>query len=141
MMVVDASVWVSFFTPQDVHHALSVAWLTERRQNEVPMLLPVLLLPEVGGAVSRRFSDSALGYDAVRQIRAIPEVRFVPIDLEIGAIAADLAASLRLCGAAAMYVSVAYRFALPLVSWDREQLSRASLVIQTYTPLTAPSIT
>jgi predicted nucleic acid-binding protein len=140
MMALDASVWVSFLTPQDVFHAATRDWIEPWQIAEEPMLSPIILLAEVGGALARRFSNSNLGYEAINRMRAFPDVHLIPIDLELGLLAADLAASLRLRGADATYVAVARMYDSPLVTWDRELHLRASPVIQTYTPLTAPPI-
>lgn len=103
------------------------------------MVSPILLLAEVSGAVTRRFSDHSLGIEAVDQLRAIRAVRLIPIDAELGDLAADLAASLKLRGADATYAAVAHLYNIPLVTWDQELLVRASAAIRTYTPQTAPT--
>jgi predicted nucleic acid-binding protein len=139
VIAIDASVWVSFLAPQDVFHAPTVNWIHPWRAAEEPMLSPVILLSEVGSALARRFSDPYLGLNAIIQMKSIPGVYLIPIDLELGELAAELAASLQLRGADATYVAVARRFRVPLVTWDRELHNRAATVIQTYTPLTAPS--
>ncbi|GAC1421889.1 MAG: hypothetical protein PVS3B3_01170 [Ktedonobacteraceae bacterium] len=38
----------------------------------------------------------------------------------------------------ATYVAVAHQLSIPLISWDKEQLQKASKIIQTYTPDTYP---
>jgi predicted nucleic acid-binding protein len=49
-------------------------------------------------------------------------------------LAADLAANQRLRGADAMYVAIAQGLKIPLVSWDQEQVARASGAITAYMP-------
>ncbi|HET8523690.1 MAG TPA: type II toxin-antitoxin system VapC family toxin [Thermomicrobiales bacterium] len=139
MIVIDASVWVSFLAPQDVFHAPTRTWMEPWRVAKEPMLSPVILLAEVGGAFVRRFSNPDLGYEAINGIRGFPDVHLIPIDRELGDLAADLAASLRLRGADATYVAVAHAYDIPLVTWDQELLMRTAAAIQTYTPHTAPA--
>ena len=54
MSVVDASVWVSVFLTQDVHHQAARRWLDDRLASGETIVSPVLLLSEVGGAISRQ---------------------------------------------------------------------------------------
>lgn len=39
-------------------------------------------------------------------------------------------------GADAIYVATAHQKSLPLISWDHEQLNRATVLFNTYTPAT-----
>lgn len=97
-------------------------------------IVPTLLLPEVGGALSRRTGDAALAYRVVGDIVRLPGLRLVNVTQQLGALAAQLAADLRLRGADAVYVAVAQALSLPLVTWDREQLSRAASRVTVRTP-------
>jgi predicted nucleic acid-binding protein len=133
MIVVDASVWVSYLIPTDVNHSTSHHWLS-RMIGEQPMAAPVLLLAEVGGAISRRTGRTALGNKAISRLLSLPILRLVGIDHELGFQIARLAAELRLRGADAAYVAVAAALNIPLVSWDSEQLDRAATVIRGYKP-------
>lgn len=65
---------------------------------------------------------------------AFPDLRLISIDGELGQLVATLAADLGLRGADATYVAVAQQFDVPLLTWDREQASRASKVIRVQTP-------
>ena len=53
--------------------------------------------------------------------------------------AAQVAVDLHLRGADAVYVATAQRLSVPLVTWDREQLDRSSVVIEAYEPGAEPS--
>lgn len=97
-MVVDASVWVSALVPVDVHHAASRRWLEARLQEGAPLIAPVILLAEVGGAIARRTGDAALGRQAAGMLLAFPTLRLTPVDDRLGGEAALLAARLRLRG-------------------------------------------
>lgn len=61
-------------------------------------------------------------------------MRLVPVDLALVQTAVDIAINLQLRGADATYVAVAHQPGIPLISWDREQLERASGLIATHTP-------
>jgi predicted nucleic acid-binding protein len=92
------------------------------------------LLTEVAGAIARRTGKPELAHQAVKRLLNIPSLRLVASDQQLGTAAARLAADLRLRGADAMYVAVAYRLNIPLVTWDREQLERTQNFIVAYTP-------
>lgn len=134
MTVVDASVWVSRLVPQDVHHAQSRSWLEQYTAAGKLLVAPVLLLPEVAGAVARRTGLSELGQQAIQAILRIPGLHLVTLDGRLGLEAARLAADLRLRGADAVYVAVAHRLRLPLITWDEEQRLRAATAIVVRTP-------
>lgn len=134
MIVTDASVWVSHLIAQETHHAITRRWLLAVVHSRTVIAAPALLLAEVGGAVARRTADAGLGRQAVRHILSTPNLRLVYTDSELGMLAADLAADQRLRGADALYVAVAHRLNIPLVSWDQEQIARASGAITAYMP-------
>ena len=123
----------------EANHAASRRWLDRWLIGNHPVVVPVLLLAEVAGAVARQLGDPAGGRQAVTDLRRLPRLRLSPMDDRLGMEAARLAADLRLRGADAVYVAVARRFSLPLVTWDREQLERARDVVLAYTPETAPT--
>jgi predicted nucleic acid-binding protein len=134
MIVIDASVWVSFLVEEDVNHAITHAWLTRMLATAVPLAAPNLLLAEVGGAIARRRDSSLLGQKTIDQLLAIPTLRLVNADHRLGLEASHIAATYRLRGADAFYVAVAAHLERPLVSWDKEHLSRVSDLITVYTP-------
>lgn len=122
--MVDASVWVSRFLPADVHHDPSYRWLGQQVVLGEPVAAPLLVLAEVAGAVARRTGLSELGARAVSQMERLPNARLVAVDTELAQLGAQLAAELRLRGADALYVALARRLNIPLVTWDQEQRER-----------------
>ena len=88
--------------------------------------MPALLLAEVGGALTRRMGDAALGHQAVNSMLRLTMLRLVSVNHQLGLRAVQLAADLRLRGLDAVYVAVAETFGIPLESWDREQLTRTA---------------
>ncbi len=136
-MVIDASVWVSFYLPQDVNHQATVPFIRQAIQNRVPVFAPGLVLVEVGAALARRVGQDD-ARRAVAQLRRLPYLRLASLDTLGVARATRAAIDCRLRGADAVYVALAQRLALPLVSWDGEHHTRAGLYITVYTPATAP---
>lgn len=134
MIVVDASIWVSRFLPEDAFHQVSRTWLIDVTMAGVFLVAPTIVLAEVSGAIARRTGNSQLGYQIVQQIGQLPTLRLIAVDDGLGQVAAQIASTLRLRGADAVYLAVAHRLQIPLVSWDREQLDRASVLVTTYRP-------
>ncbi len=134
MNVADASVWVSALVPADEHHAASRAWLELQDAGDHWIVAPALLLPEVAAAVSRRTQRPALARRALTSLSSLPILRIVPIDAELAVEAARLAADRALRGADAIYVAVARRLSIPLITWDREQTERGGAVAEVSRP-------
>src|SRR6266702_5459004 len=59
-VVVDASVWISRLTPQDVNYSASSLWATHFTSKGGLLVVPKFLLIEVAGAISRLTGDSAV---------------------------------------------------------------------------------
>jgi predicted nucleic acid-binding protein len=134
-MVADASVWASIVLPRDAFNVRSRAWLQDVSDANEEILAPSLLLSEVAGAVSRRSGDDALGLDSISWLtQQVPVLTFVPVDQELGVLAAEMAAMLRLRGADAIYVALAHEVNAPLVSWDAEQIERGGRLVAARTP-------
>jgi predicted nucleic acid-binding protein len=132
-VVVDASVWVSALVARDRHHERSRAWLNRQAGEAALTVTPALALPEIAGAISRRTGQATLATRAVSWLLRLPTLRLVPVDHRLADDAASLAGRLRLRGADATYVAVAYRLGVPLVTWDDEQRQRAAPLVTVHT--------
>lgn len=141
MMVVDASVWVSRFLPEDAFHQASRTWLIEMATAGMALVAPAIMLAEVAGAIARRTGNRQLGYQIVQQIRQLPSLQLVAIDDTMGQLAAQTASAYQLRGADAVYTAVAQRLQIPLVSWDQEHLDRATALVTTFRPSEASDLT
>ena len=134
MYVVDASVWVSWFVPADAHHDPSRRWMSAQVAQGEPVAAPLLVLAEVAGAVARRTGLSELGAQAVSLMQHLPNARLVAIDEELAQLGARIAAELRLRGADALYLALARRLGIPLVTWDQEQRERGRPLVAVLNP-------
>jgi predicted nucleic acid-binding protein len=132
--VVDASVWVSRVLAHDPGHERTVGWFDRQTTEGALHVAPVLLLAEVAGALARVTRSGEAGRRLAEQLARLPELRLVTIDGPVGTRAAEIAAHLKLRGADAVYVAVAERLDLPLVTWDGEQRSRARVLVSTSVP-------
>ena len=134
MHVVDASVWVSRFLPSDSFHQLSLQWLEERAASGEMLTAPALLLVEVAGAVARRTGNPQVAVNAVHLVQEFPNSRLVPISAPLVRLSIQRAAEGRLRGADALYIALAHRLGLPLVTWDRQQRAQHGHGIIVLTP-------
>ena len=133
-MVIDASVWVSFFVPTDKFHAQTVAWLEAMLTGGDSLIAPTLLLPEVAGAVARASHSAYLGKETAQQILLWPHLRLVPLDEKLMLLAIELASALHTKGADAIYVATARMEGVPLITWDIEQRTRGGIIVSTRSP-------
>jgi predicted nucleic acid-binding protein len=131
---VDASVWVSALVPGDVHHVASRGWLGRQELADQALVSPSLLVPELAAAISRRTGRSALGRSAITALMRLPHLRIVALDAELAMDAGRLAADCAVRGADAVYLAVARRLGVPLVTWDREQRERGNRLVDVVTP-------
>jgi predicted nucleic acid-binding protein len=92
------------------------------------------MLAEVAGALSRITGAPRVGHDLLQHLLRLPTLRLVPLDAPLGERAALVAAELGLRGADAIYVAVAERLGLPLITWDDDQRRRASRLISVRRP-------
>lgn len=133
-MVLDASVWVSLFSRRDERHRTTRQWHEALIGEGGTVEAPLLLLGEVAGALARRSGSRALAFSALGHLRRAPSLTLAPLDPVLASLAARLAIELRLRGTDAVYVALALREGVPLVTWDREQRERASAIIEARTP-------
>lgn len=127
--VVDASVWVSSVIPNDANHLPAARWLNETRRVNYTLWAPNIVLPEVAGAVARLTDDVTQAVLAVRSLRRLLASRLVGLDSPLAAMAATVAAELKIRGADAVYVALANQRGFTLVTLDSQQALRAQPLI------------
>ena len=133
-VTIDASVFVSAFTPSEPAHPQSKAFMLGVREQSVPIIVPVLVLPEISAALSRGQNKPELGLAFVQELRDFPNTTFVDVDDGIASLAVEVAANHRLRGSDAVYAAVALRFGTELITLDREQLARLPKVLAVRSP-------
>ena len=57
------------------------------------------------------------------------QTRLVPVEADLARRSARIARELKLRGADAVYVALARRLGIPLVTWDRDQLEQARVPV------------
>jgi predicted nucleic acid-binding protein len=137
MYTLDANVFVRDADPRDPDHRICRALLEQLASTSTPVTMPLLVLAEVAGALSREFRDPLRARIFIDLLTTLPNVTFVALDAGLAQEAAYLAADRAIRGADAVYVAVARRHGCALVSLDREQRERAALLVPTLTPAEA----
>jgi predicted nucleic acid-binding protein len=88
---------------------------------------------EVAAAIGRRVSPLH-GQRAYMRVYFLSQVTIVPMSGQLIQDSAATAASLRLRAGDAVYVAVAQRLGLPVVSWDSEIVQRGGLRVPVFDP-------
>ena len=133
-VTIDASVFVSAFTPTEPAHQASKAFMLNLREQSIPIIVPVLVLPEISAALSRGQGKPELGKAFVRELRNFPNTTFIDVDNSIAKLAVDISANNRLRGSDAIYAAVSLRFGTELITLDKEQLERLPKVLPVRMP-------
>lgn len=133
-VTIDASVFVSAFTPSEPAHPTSKAFLRVIRESGTSILLPTLAIVEIAAAIGRGQRRPDLGYTFALEVSRLPQVTLIGLDEWLAQEAAEIAARYHLRGSDAVYAAVARRFATVLVTLDREQLERAAALIPVRRP-------
>lgn len=135
-VVLDASVWVSSQLPTDSNYVVASTWINRHLEADGYFVEPVWLLAEKAAAISRRAGPqnandaiALLGNLLRQQIFHFLPMSPALID-ETDAIATDYG----LKAGDAVYVALAKQLAIPLVSFDRDHLTRANSIITVIKP-------
>jgi predicted nucleic acid-binding protein len=131
---VDASVFMNAFNPYEVGHEDSHRLLAMLQEQATPIIVPILLLPEVAAAVGRGQQDADLAREFAVTLSRLPHLVMIPLDATLAQQAADVAARHRLRGSDAVYAAVALRFGSTLITLDLEQRERVADVLLTRYP-------
>lgn len=137
MFTLDANIFARDFDPRDPDYTICHTLLDRLGQTGTPVVMPLIILPEVGGAISRTFGDSIRARVYVDQLRNLPTVTFVPLDMSLAQYAAEIATDYGLRGMDAIYVATARRDGTILVTLDGDVRRRAAAILTVQTPAEA----
>lgn len=133
-VVIDTSVWVSRVIEGDSNHQAAQNWINNHFRNGGTFIAPALFVIEVGAAISRQTGQPTFARTVVTQLRSLSRLQLATIDEQLIENATELAVGLGLRGADALYVALAIRLNVPLVSFDNEQLLKPAALLQTIRP-------
>lgn len=136
-VVLDASVLVAFMRPGEPSHFRANALIEELTLKPSPLFIPAIALAEVAAALARGENDTERALNAVKWLSQLRGLKTVSVDEKLGRLAVQIAARQRIRGCDAVYVALARRMGVPLITLDRQQRERASTVVRAYTPTEA----
>jgi predicted nucleic acid-binding protein len=134
---IDATVFLEGFNPYGPRHRESRQLLEQLQDGATPIIAPTLLLTEVTAALSLGRADKNLTRRFAAALRRLPHLMLVPLDENLAAQAAEMAALHRLRGSDAVYAAVATRFGSMLVTLDPVQREGVAKLITTRYPAEA----
>lgn len=134
VVTIDASVFVNAFSPLEPGSDESLGFISRLKQQNTPIIVPVLVLPEIVAALSRRQGNPESAFRLAQEIRSFPAITFITVDENLANLAMDIAANHRLRGSDAVYAAVALRFGTELITLDKEQLERLPKVLSVRKP-------
>ncbi len=104
------------------------------REQSVPIIVPILVLPEISAAIARGQGKPELGIAFANELKKFPNITLIDLDESLASLAVEVAAQHRLRGSDAVYAAVSLRFGTELVTLDREQLERLPKVLSVRAP-------
>ena len=133
-VTIDASVFVSAFSPVEMAHVDSKAFMREVTDSNVPIIVPAIVIPEIAAAIGRGQGKPDLAIAFANEVIQLPSLTLIPVDEGLAHLAAETAARYRLRGNDAIYAAVSLRFGTDLVTLDREQVDRLKEVLSVCSP-------
>lgn len=137
MFTLDANIFVRTVHPSQPEYASCQGLLDELDARELPVIVPLIILPEVAGAVRRETGDVMRARLFSAALATNPHIQFIPIDGTLAREAQEIAADEAVRGMDALYVAVARRYSCTLVTLDDEPRKRAARIVPTMTPADA----
>ena len=131
---VDASVFVSAFSPAEIAHVKSKSFMREVRESNTPIIVPTIVIPEISAAIGRGQGKPDLAIAFAKEVTQFPNLTLISVDEALAQFAAETAARHRLRGSDAIYAAVSLRFGTNLITLDREQLERLKKVLSVHSP-------
>lgn len=120
-----------------VNLSRSSALLEAVELDGVPLVCPLIILPEVAGAVRRTWNDGLRGRLAAQLVSEMPNMTLVLLDRTFTEMAVNVAADYGIRGMDAIYVAVAHQSDCPLVTLDDDIQRRAGSFITVLRPAQA----
>ncbi len=137
-VVIDASVWASRLMARDTIYVARKTWADQYYSRSGLLVVPEYLLVEIAAVLTRQANRPHIVKRRVRSLYSYAPMKIEPVDADLLQASIDIAADLCLKAGDTIYVALANRLSIPPVTWDNEQLNRASALIETFTPDTFP---
>lgn len=131
--VVDASVFVARFRRSEPGFIEASEFLRRVDLAQWKIYTPTIVQPELAGNIARTTGKLALARSALAILQR-PNMEVVPIDTQMGNLAADLAMQYRIRGCDAVYVALAQVMNATLITLDKEQRGRVPSSVTARSP-------
>jgi predicted nucleic acid-binding protein len=95
LLTLDASVWISAFTPGEPDHEASRNLVDALLASRRPLVEPTLFLVEIAGAIARR-RDPDIASEVAQAAAGLPWIRWIALDDDMARLALALACQHRL---------------------------------------------
>jgi predicted nucleic acid-binding protein len=80
MFTVDANIFVRNVDNRDPEHPTCHALLEALHAQRLPLICPIILLPEIAGAVRRTWQDAMRGRLAAQLVGELPHLTLIGVD-------------------------------------------------------------
>ena len=130
MAVVDASVWVAYFHPQDKFHQAATEIMQKLIRANEEILLPRIAATEVAGVIRRVTGFESMAERALQRLRDL-DCQYWDIDsVKVAPLADSIAIKYACRGADACYIAVASIANDTLWSFDKGQKASAANIVK-----------
>ncbi|HEU0296460.1 MAG TPA: type II toxin-antitoxin system VapC family toxin [Anaerolineales bacterium] len=133
-VTVDASVFVNALSPDEDGSDESAEFISQLKNESVPLIQPTLFIPEVVASIARKQDSTKIALEVLHELREISNLTLVGLDDNFVMFASEIAANHRLRGSDAVYAAVSLRFGTELITLDKEQLTRLPKVLSVRKP-------
>jgi len=132
--VLDASVLVTRVRRREPAYEEVRVLLVALTANNAALYIPTIALAEIAAALSRGGASSDQAIAAVHELRQLPGLSVVGVDIALGNLARDVAARYRIRGCDAVYIALVQRLGVTLITLDRQQRERVPVSVAAFTP-------
>lgn len=134
MYCIDASVITNSFLEKEENHRYSKDLLTKIKKENLSVIFPEILIPEIASSIARETQDINLALEFTQSLREVENFMFIPVDKELSDFAAKIAAERKIKSSDAIYVAITYMFKVKLITLDKEQKEKSEDLIRVLTP-------
>lgn len=134
MFCVDASVIISAARGQESRSEDSKAFLDSIKETEINIFLPESAVAEIASGLIRATKNENFSREFIYALKNLPNFSFVPVDGSLIDLAVDVIFYTGLRSADAIYVALARKYGLTLITLDREQLARGGKIVEVREP-------
>lgn len=123
-LVIDSSVFVAAFREEEPHSREAFRLLSRIESGTHAVIVPVTVILEVVAAIRRRTGNDALARNVGEKLLTLPGMSLIDVTAFRMAQYLGMASENGLSGMDSIVVGVAREFGVPLITFDKEIVSR-----------------